>query len=66
MHTISYREPAKKWREALPLGNGHTGIMIYGSLKKECLCFKMPLFGPGILKIMIRREAMQILKKYAG
>lgn len=39
MHTITYCEPAKKWREALPLGNGYTGIMIYGSIKKECLCF---------------------------
>lgn len=39
MHIIKYNKPAKKWREALPLGNGLTGIMIYGSLRKECLCF---------------------------
>lgn len=39
MHLIRYNQPAKKWREALPLGNGHTGIMIYGSLRKERLCF---------------------------
>lgn len=39
MHIIKYNKPAKNWREALPLGNGLTGIMIYGSLKKERLCF---------------------------
>ncbi|MGN1418718.1 MAG: glycosyl hydrolase family 95 catalytic domain-containing protein, partial [Acutalibacteraceae bacterium] len=39
MDKIRYNEPAKRWREALPLGNGYTGIMIYGSLKKERLCF---------------------------
>ena len=39
MHLIRYNQPAKKWREALPLGNGHMGIMIYGSLRKERLCF---------------------------
>ncbi len=39
MDKIRYSAPAKKWREALPLGNGFTGIMAYGSLKKERLCF---------------------------
>lgn len=39
MHIVKYTKPAKSWKEALPLGNGLTGIMIYGSLKKEYLCF---------------------------
>lgn len=39
MHIIKYNKPAKRWREALPLGNGSTGLMIYGSLKKEHICF---------------------------
>ncbi|MGN0448249.1 MAG: glycosyl hydrolase family 95 catalytic domain-containing protein [Acutalibacteraceae bacterium] len=39
MDKIRFNKPAKRWREALPLGNGHTGIMIYGSMKKERLCF---------------------------
>lgn len=25
-----YKQPAKNWTEALPLGNGHTGAMVYG------------------------------------
>lgn len=39
MQTIKYTKAAKIWREALPLGNGYMGLMIYGSLKKERLCF---------------------------
>lgn len=39
MQTIKYTKAAKTWREALPLGNGYMGLMIYGSLKKERLCF---------------------------
>lgn len=25
-----YKKPATKWQEALPLGNGHMGVMVYG------------------------------------
>lgn len=39
MNIIKYSKPAKTWREALPLGNGKTGLMIYGSLSKEKICF---------------------------
>lgn len=39
MQIIKYTKAAKIWREALPLGNGYMGLMIYGSLKKERLCF---------------------------
>lgn len=39
MNIIKYSKPAKSWREALPLANGKTGLMIYGSLSKEKICF---------------------------
>lgn len=39
MHNIWYKKSAQNWREALPIGNGFTGIMVYGSSKKERLCF---------------------------
>lgn len=25
-----YRQPAEDWKEALPLGNGRIGVMVYG------------------------------------
>ena len=30
-----YRQPAKTWAEALPLGNGRLGAMLFGSVPKE-------------------------------
>lgn len=30
-----YDEPAKMWEEALPLGNGETGAMVFGRVNKE-------------------------------
>ncbi|WP_316785133.1 glycoside hydrolase family 95 protein [Pedobacter frigiditerrae] len=30
-----YNRPAIAWEEALPLGNGKTGAMVFGSIKKE-------------------------------
>ncbi len=32
-----YRQPAKKWTEALPLGNGRLGGMVFGAVPKERL-----------------------------
>ena len=39
MNIIKYDSPARFWREALPIGNGYTGVMIYGGRKSERLCF---------------------------
>lgn len=39
MRKLWYRKPARHWREALPVGNGFTGVMIYGGKKTEKLCF---------------------------
>ncbi len=32
-----YKQPAEKWVEALPLGNGHLGAMIFGTVPNEHL-----------------------------
>lgn len=39
MDKIWYKKSAGNWREALPIGNGFTGVMVYGSSKREMLCF---------------------------
>lgn len=36
---IFYNEPAKKWVEALPLGNGRLGAMVYGGVAQEQIQF---------------------------
>lgn len=35
MSRLWYNEPAKKWEEALPIGNGKIGAMVFGEVKKE-------------------------------
>jgi alpha-L-fucosidase 2 len=35
--TLWYDKPAEKWEQALPVGNGRLGAMIFGALEKERL-----------------------------
>ncbi len=35
MSTLWYKKPASVWEEALPLGNGRLGAMVYGSVETE-------------------------------
>lgn len=32
-----YRQPANQWTEALPVGNGRLGAMVFGRVDEECL-----------------------------
>ena len=34
-----YRQPSAKWEEALPLGNGHIGAMVFGGVPTERIQF---------------------------
>ena len=36
---LFYNEPANKWVEALPLGNGRLGAMVYGGVAQEIIQF---------------------------
>src|SRR3954470_19673108 len=33
--TLWYRKPASRWTEALPVGNGHLGAMVFGTVARE-------------------------------
>lgn len=35
--TLWYNEPAANWNEAFPIGNGHSGAMIFGDANKELI-----------------------------
>ena len=37
MSKMIYYTPAKRWKEALPLGNGNLGAMVYGGIKREII-----------------------------
>ena len=34
-----YQQPAEKWTEALPIGNGHMGAMVFGGISSERIQF---------------------------
>jgi alpha-L-fucosidase 2 len=34
-HTLWYKQPAKQWDEALPIGNGKLGAMVFGRVQYE-------------------------------
>lgn len=34
-----YQRPAEKWHEALPVGNGHLGAMVFGGVEQERIQF---------------------------
>lgn len=38
-HELRYTEPAAEWLEALPIGNGRTGAMVFGGILEERLQF---------------------------
>ena len=37
--SLWYRQPAEKWEEALPVGNGHMGAMVFGGVPTEHIQF---------------------------
>ena len=39
MKILRYKSPAKKWIDALPLGNGIMGAMVYGGVHNERIAF---------------------------
>ena len=47
--TLWYRQPAMQWTEALPLGNGRLGAMVFGGLQQERIQVnEATLWGGGI------------------
>ena len=47
---LRFSEPARQWEEALPLGNGRIGAMVYGGVEKEMLCLNEVTLWSGVPK----------------
>lgn len=45
--TLWYRQPAKRWLESLPVGNGHIGAMVFGGVTEERLELNEATFWSG-------------------
>lgn len=42
-----YRTPAERWTQALPLGNGRLGAMVFGGTEEEKVCLNEDTFWSG-------------------
>lgn len=59
-----YDKPAAKWVEALPVGNGHIGGMIFGGVEEELIQLnESTLYSGGPVKRNINPEAHTYLPK---
>ena len=46
-HVLWYNHPAKEWVEALPLGNGRLGAMVFGGVDKETVGLNLDTLWSG-------------------
>lgn len=63
MNKLWYKKQAKLWNEALPLGNGHTGVMVWGGRKRETLCFNDVTLWSGYPQNQDNSESLEYLDK---
>ena len=58
---LFYRQPAKEWVEALPVGNGRLGGMVFGGVPAERIQLNEDTFWSGGPYDPINEEALQYL-----
>jgi alpha-L-fucosidase 2 len=58
-----YRQPAEKWLEAMPLGNGHMGAMVFGGTQRERIALNESTFWSGRPHDYDNPEALQYFPK---
>ncbi len=62
-HVLLYRQPAANWNEALPLGNGRLGAMVYGSVENECYSLNEDTLWSGLPTRYTRQQAPEAYQK---
>ena len=61
-----YKHPANQWTEALPLGNGHLGAMVFGGTSNEVISLnESTLWSGGPVKTNINPDAPKISRQCA-
>ncbi len=61
--TISYNKPAEKWLEALPVGNGRLGGMVFGGIAQERIQLNDDTLWSGAPKDWNNPEALKVLPR---
>ncbi|WP_150273462.1 glycosyl hydrolase family 95 catalytic domain-containing protein [Paenibacillus tepidiphilus] len=58
---LKYNQPAVEWEEALPLGNGHMGAMVFGGVERERLQLNEDTLWSGFPRDTNNYEALRYL-----
>jgi alpha-L-fucosidase 2 len=61
--TLWYRQPAKVWEEALPIGNGRLGAMVFGGVTRERLQLNEDTLWDGYRRDTTNPNALEALPK---
>jgi alpha-L-fucosidase 2 len=59
--TLWYERPAREWLEALPVGNGHLGAMVFGRVEDERLQLNDHTLWDGFARDTTNPEALKYL-----
>jgi len=60
---LYYTQPANEWEEALPIGNGRIGAMVFGSISRERLQLNEDTLWSGFPRDTNNYEALRYLKQ---
>jgi alpha-L-fucosidase 2 len=60
--SLWYKQPAAVWTDALPIGNGRLGAMIYGGVREEHIQFNEETLWSGRPREYARKGAVQYLQ----
>ena len=60
-YLLWYRQPAKVWEEALPLGNGHLGAMVFGGVADERIQLNESTLWDGFAQDASNPESLKAL-----
>ena len=60
--TLKYDSPAEKWTEAIPVGNGRLGAMVFGGLGKTVASQKFEMAGRTWYKASIGTSKGKVYK----
>jgi alpha-L-fucosidase 2 len=59
-----YKQPAKQWVEALPIGNGHVGAMVFGRVEEELIQLnESTLYSGGPVRKNVNPDAAAYLPR---
>lgn len=59
---LFYKKPAKTWEEALPVGNGRIGAMVFGNLNTERIALNEDSLWSGYPKDLNKKDAREHLE----